>query len=341
MKKNLLAAIAVSLVCVSIQAKQIKTQFYIGPAPTSPSYTASMINIMAFMTDQNWSPGFIPTYFPTNPAALDMPPILRGCQICYCPGTYYSWDGTNNPTGNFALENGSRIVWGFDIQDTNLFLVTDGTFASWSTDQANTLGYTGNLGTNTANNLPQTFGPNFRGQIWSGGTLVADYSNGESITNPVTRLVGNIRVGYYFTTSNALAADLNYFRAVMELTNYFAIVFPDGVSTNSRSTIPYFDNPIINGDGTVSIDLEGQRQLGLYYSVIRTFNLGAAPVVWKTVVTNGVEGVFVDSRTNPMAFYKAIESGTPVTPLFAIAGKGVSKVTPPTSLRLVIDNSSK
>jgi hypothetical protein len=291
---------------------QFQSRFFIVPAPTSPNYVKSMQNIMNYM--DKGSLGFIDTDTTTNPAAWNSPSVLRGCQICFGPATFFMWDGTNAPTGNFASENGSWIAWAFTAQDTAPFQVNSGTFASLSTDHANSLSYGGNLATNTANNLPLTFGDTLRGQVWDGTNITADYHNGEPISNPVTRVIGIIRVGWLCQNMTDVASDMNYFKTVMEITNSFVVNFPNGGMTNSMSSIVYPDSPVVDlVNGTAGINIEGQRHMGLFYSLQRTFDLGNP--VWKTVLTNGTEGLFVDSPVYSKAFYRAVESSTPVTPL--------------------------
>ncbi|MDE1974917.1 MAG: hypothetical protein KGI49_00150 [Patescibacteria group bacterium] len=297
---------------VAQSAPQVSTKFFIVPAQISTNYTVAVQNIMEFM-DKGWSVGFINTDVATNPAALNSPHVLRGCQICFGPATFSSWDGTNNPTGTFAGENGSQIGWAFDISDSAPFQVNSVRFASWSTDHANTLGYGGNLATNTADNSQLTFGTTLRGQVWSGGKLIADYHNSEPITTPVTRVFGIIRIGYYCTDSSALANDLNYFKGVMEMTNFFAIIMPNGGMTNRMSSVVYVDPPSVDLAGSVAnVNIEGQRHLGLYYNLERSLNLTVKPV-WTWIGTNMNEGVYQDSPVYPYAFYKASEASTPMT----------------------------
>jgi hypothetical protein len=309
---------------------QIKTGYRIVPAPTSPNNIMAMQNLMNYMA-KGWSVGLIDTDSANNPAALNAPPILRVCQFCFGPSTYLFWDGANNPTGAFASENGSRLAWIYDVRSTSQFQVSDGSFTNWLTDPANTLRYGGNLATNTDGNVPNYFGDTLHGQVWSGNKLIADYQSGESITNPVTRVFGTIRVGYWCVDSNALANDLNYFKGVMEVTNGFAIRFPNGGATNQISSIVYLDPPNVNrAGGTSSVDIEGQRRLGLYYNLYRSFSLNRGSV-WTNIGVNLNEGIYVDSPVYTNAFYRASESSVTI-PAIKVSGSKASQVP---SLRLI------
>ena len=328
--------VATALCCAAVgfnqesqAALQIKTKYFVVTAPTSPNSVRSLQNAMGYM-ENGWSVGYIDTNIATNPAALDMPNVLRGCQICFGPSSYFFWDGTNNPTGPFAAESGSRLAWGFDVQDTNLFQVGDGTFDVWSSDHANTLSYNGNLSVNTSSNMLNNFGTTLRGQVWQGTNLIHDYYRGESITNPVTRVIGIIRVGYYCTSSSDLMNDLNYFKGVMVgFACGFAIAFPNGGVTNSMSTVPYLDAPVMNHDGTVGVNIEGQRQLGLYYNLLRSFGLGKGSE-WTLVGPNMNEGVYTDPSAFTNAFYRVGESS-------ALTPHSAKQAAIP---RLVVENAS-
>jgi len=151
--------------------------------------------------------------------------------------------------------------------------------------------------------------------------LIADYHSGESITNPVTRLFGIIRVGYWCVDSDALKNDLNYFKNNMEITNGFAIRFPNGGSTNQISSIVYLDPPNVNRTGGTSrVDIEGQRRLGLYYNLYRSFSLNHGSV-WTHIGVNLNEGVYVDSPVYTNAFYRASESSTPMPAIKVLGSK--------------------
>ena len=296
--------------CVAQSTPQSAIKFFIVPAPTSPNDTASLANIVQFALN-DWAVGSLDAS--GSPASLNPENVLRGSQIVFGPSTLFMWDATNAPTGAFASENGSRLGCAFKVWNPTLFTVSDGSFTNWSSDGYNTLGYGGNLATNTANGLPLTFSPTFRGQVWNGSTLIADYHNGESITNQVNLLVGVIRIGYYCTTMSVVQNDLNYFKSAMEMANGFAIRFPDGTGvTNMVSSVVAVDPPVVVGDGTVNIRIEGQRQLGLYYSLQQTLNV-APPAVWTLVETNVPEGIYNIPMNGGQGswFYRVIETTSP------------------------------
>ncbi len=292
---------------------QVKTRFFVVTAAGSPSNNASLQNAMSYM-DKDGVVGNISTNIGEDPAALNWPPLLRGCQILSGPTNFALWDGTNNPTGNFSNQCGSRIGWGFDLKSTNQFFAYQAYFHLWSTEPANTLSYSGNIGTNTANGVALTFSSFLRGELWDAdGNKIATYYQGETIADhPINRLIGIIREGYYAPDMTTVASDLNYFKNQMHLTNYAAFTLLDGsgniitAATNQICTRAYLDNPSWSAtDGQWRIQVEGQRHMGFTYYLFQT--LSSKPTAWQTI-NNGPDGYILAGTNNPTSFFRCSES---------------------------------
>jgi hypothetical protein len=154
-------------------------RYHIVTAPTSADNNNSLQNVMSFV-DKRGVVGLIPTDVAANPAALNLPHVLRVCDIIYGPAGLYQWDGVVNPGAPFAAQNGKRLATSLDYTNTTPFLASDMYFALWSSDPANTIRFSGNVGTNGT--TPLTFSPTVRGELWdANGNKIATYYNGESI----------------------------------------------------------------------------------------------------------------------------------------------------------------
>ena len=283
---------------------------FVVTAPTSPSNSICLQNIMSYMDKGNVL-GAISTDIGNNPAALNAQSwCLRACDMIYSAAGYYMWDLTNSPTGNFALQNGKRRAWGYRRTDhTHTFYANDIWFRLSSSDAANSMLYAGNLATNTADGTLLTFSSTLRGQVLDAqGNVVADYHNGESIlTHPVNRIYALIREGYYVTDQNSCALAANYFKSQMTLTNFAAFYMADGTgATNSINSRPYPIAHAADANGNKIVTCQYQRQLGLNYSLLMTTNL-RPPEVWTTVETGMSDGGGYTNTTAPLAFFRAVD----------------------------------
>jgi hypothetical protein len=297
-------------------------RYHIVTAPTSADNNNSLQNVMSFV-DKRGVVGLIPTDVAANPAALNLPHVLRVCDIIYGPAGLYQWDGVVNPGAPFAAQNGKRLATSLDYTNTTPFLASDMYFALWSSDPANTIRFSGNVGTNGT--TPLTFSPTVRGELWdANGNKIATYYNGESIADhPINRLMVLIRLGYYATDASQVSLDLNYFRNQMSITNYVAFYTSSGWgATNWISSRPWLMAQGANGNGDQIVTLEGQRRLNIKYGIRRTLSLDPGHVSW-TPVTTGMDDGGTYTNTLPMAFYEAYEEG--VVSSFARGGPA----TPP------------
>jgi hypothetical protein len=310
MKKRIFRAVIGSALILganlTVQASpNVFTKYFVVTAPTSTNNDSSIQNVMSYL-DKGGVVGLIPTDIATNPAALDMPHILRASEIIFGPANFNIWDATNNPSGNFASENGQRLAWGLDWKDTNTFLASDISFKLWSSDPANTLRYSGNLATDTVSGVVLTFSYSLRGELWdANGNVIATYYNGESVAgHPVNRVLGLVRLGYYCTTANNIKNDLGYFLDEMPLTNFVAFFMSNGDgTTNWISSNPHLTAHAADANGNQLVTLEGQRELGLSYSLLETLSLNPDQINWFTVETGVLDGGSYTNTTSPNAFY--------------------------------------
>ncbi len=320
-KSNAIIAFVASSLCIAADRSTatplspsplIKTQFFILTADGSPSNSACLQNAMSFM-DKGETVGYISTNLANDPTALDMPHVLRGCQIISGPAGFELWDSTNSPTGNFTNNNGSRIGWGVDWQDTNQFLASSISFRLWSTEPANTLYYTGNLATNTFDGTPLVFSSTLRGELWNTDGTVTSYHNGETTADhPINRIIGLIRESYYATSMSTVASDLSYFKDEMNFMNYASFTMYDSAgnvvagATNQISSLVYIDTPVRDAFGEWYVQIEGQRQMGFTYYLLQTPSLND-PIVWNTIA-GGSEGLFRAGADMPDSFFRGFES---------------------------------
>lgn len=329
----LTVALSTAAIGWSVSASpQIRTQFFILTAAGSPSNNACLQNAMSYM-DKGWTIGYIPTDFTSDPAALNMPHVLRACQIISGPTSLALWDGTNAPTGNFTNQCGSRIGWGLDWKDTNQFLVSEIYFRLWSSEPANSLLYSGNLATNTANGLPLAFSSFLRGELLdANGNIVADYHNGESIADhPVNRVMALIREGYYAPDMATVALDLSYFKDEMNFVNFASFTTVNGSGTTNQISSRLFINPPARSasDGKWYVPIEGQRQLGFTYYLLQTTSLNH-PRIWLTIA-GGHEGLLGAGAYSPDSYFQGMESNG-VSQAFAPALVGKKAQAPTVSV---------
>jgi len=337
--KARIAFVAAALCIIASQSiatasPQVRTQFFILTAAGSPSNSACFQNAMSFL-DKGEVIGYISTDLTNDPAAVNRPHVVRGCQIIAGPPGFDIWDGTNNPLGNFTGQCGSRIGWGVDWSDTNLFLASDIYFHTWSTDPANTLYYAGNLATNAADGTPLVFSSTLRGELWNADGSVTAYYQGETVADhPVNRVIALIRVGYFATNMIQVASDLNYFKDEMapnSLTNFVSFTKYDGSgnvvagATNHMSSDEYLDDPVWSlADGTYYVQVEGQRLLGLTYYLLWSPSLSTDPVVWN-IISGGPEGFLKAGTNGPTAFFRGYESNGIAAPFSMLAKVPISK----------------
>ncbi|MEI8249300.1 MAG: hypothetical protein WCG07_02270 [Candidatus Taylorbacteria bacterium] len=293
-------------------------------APTSPSNSFSLQNAMSYI-DKRGVVGLIPINVAGDPAAVNMPHMLRVCDIIYSPASYYMWDATNNPTGSFALQNGKRLGWGLDWTDVTPFLASDIYFSCNSDEPANALHYVGNIATNTADGSPLSFSSTLRGELWdANGNVIATYYNGEAVaTHSVNRVMCLIREGYYASDTNILALDLNYFKnhIPMEVCVQFYRNNGQGASKclSSRPWLTFAPN----GIHTATFTLEGQRQLGMVYTIQGTsgdpqWHALNSPVSWNNVFTSVIDGFVYDGPYQPNGWFRVMEGSAPITPSFLL-----------------------
>ena len=328
MKKLLLLTAAIGLTASALltttpanaasASLKIKLQHYIVTAPTSASNSFCLQNVFDDMEKQATGSGiYVPIGTRANdPVTVNSPGVLRGCQIIYS-SAFTLWDGVLNPTGNFATQYGSRLAWGLTAEDrTNAFLASDIYFALSSSDSANTLGYTGNVATNTANNLALTFSSTLRGEVLDvNGNVTASYHNGELVaTHPVNRVYALIRIGYFASSTDQVGLNLNYFKNHMQMTNFAAFYAKDGSGTvvvgqTNQLTSRVHPSPNVQASVLLNkaiVDIEGQRQMGLGYILWRKSPLNSSNA-WVQIGTSGPEGYFVDTNFLAEAYYKASE----------------------------------
>jgi hypothetical protein len=292
-------------------AMSVKTYMFIVTSASSPSNSTSLQNAMSFM-DKGGVTGYISTDVENDPTALNMPGILRGSQIIYGPANLKFWDGTNNPSGNFSNQCGSRIAWGLDWSNSVPFLASDVFFTLSSSDPANALSYVGNIATNTTTGLPLTFSTTLRGELWHAGVKVSSYFNGEDVaTHPVNRVIALIREGYYATDMNMVQLNLSYFRGQMNfgsMANFYTKQ-GDGIVnsfTNSVNSHVQLVSPLFKVGDSWHFMIKGQRSLGLVYTLERSPII--EPALW-FVVSTGPEGHRADNTaTGKTAFYRLKES---------------------------------
>ncbi len=292
---------------------------FVVTAPTSPSNSFSLQNVMSYM-DKHGVIGLIPTDIANNPAALNRPNILRACDIIYSSANYDMWDATNNPTGAFAVQNGKRASGGLDWQQTTPFLASDVYFVFDSDEPAHSLHYAGNVATNTANGSPLTFSSTLRGELWDEtGKPIAQYYNGESVaTHPINRLLCLIREGWYVTDSNGLGLDLNYFKNHMTIgfCTQFYMMNGQGQS-KCQSSSPWLDvigTTNVNGQGYGVFSLEGQRQLGMTYTIEGVPNNLNRSILWNNLWTDLVDGYTFVGPYWPNGFFRAMEGSVVIPP---------------------------
>ena len=338
-----IALLAINLNSASAAGFGFTVGNFIIPAPTSTNNNGALQNAFSY-AESGWSAGYIPLYSGSNDVrSLNIPVIWRASEIIYGPASFQFWDATNSTSG----ESGSRLLRIGDITNTTPFYAREIWFKNASTDFPNALGYEGNLATNTSTNMVLTFSPTLRGELRdTNGTLIRTYVPGESLTNPVTRIMSGIRVGWFVNNTNEIALDLSYFKGHMNQTPQLAttIMFytKDGggnvadSGTNNLSAHWMWGKPYWNGSNW-AVPVAGQRQLGLTYHLWRTLGLEEDVVNWLEIAT-GPQGSITDPEItggnvamHQRAFYFVTESA-PNPPVF-----NKSSVAP-SAPQLVIEN---
>ncbi len=326
MKINPKVPLTVAVVALSLMFSTFTTsvmaasnaivRYFVVTAPTSPNNNSSIQNVMDYVA-KGGVVGLIPNDVTVDPAALNSPDILRASEINFGPVDLKQWDSVANPTGAFTNENGSRLAWSLDYSDSVPFLVSDINFNVWSSDAANTIRFSGNLATNGT--TPLTFSPTLRGEFWNADGTKVNYYNGETIADhPVNRVMLLLRVGWYVTEISQVQLNLDYFRNQMTLTNHVAFWSANGFGvTNYVTSRPYLN--VTRGhhhdhvDGIAVVTLEGQRRIGMVYSIWSSPTMVEGEVVWSKVLSGITDGT---SYTNnlPQEYFRAMEEGIVVAP---------------------------
>jgi hypothetical protein len=321
--KKINGCLAFLAMAISVIGAEIRSGYFIVPAANSTNISTSLQNLYGYVGG-GWRVGYINTDVAHNPAALNLPNVLRASQIIF--GSTNRYRDAVPATGASAGEHGSRIAWAIDWKQASPFLASSVYFALRSTDPANTLGYSGNMATNTSGGAALKFSTTLRGELWdSSGNIVASYHNGESVaTHPINRLIGTIRIGWFADSWETINLDLNYFKTVMNGGSFasVAVFYMKGADgsvvagvTNQMTCRPFVHSPIRNGTNMV-VTVEGQRHLGLTYELLRKPILGTLGVPWVSV-SEGPEGVLIDpTEVGFQAYYKVRETA-PTPPLYA------------------------
>ncbi len=244
-----------------------------------------------------------------DPTAVRKPLVHRASQGNFSD-TIKNYDSVPNPTNSsVANELGGRWAWVIKIHTNAAANVSDYYFASWSSDHENTMGYSGNLGTNTANGARLTYSPLLRGKF-VGETSTNRYVNGESLSNPFKDLTTSIRVGWPFASISQLNDNLAYYKKVMAITNYFAIYSTSGwgVTNWVCSTSVLMPSKL---DGNLSTILQGQRRLGITYRMLSSPTLTDS--VWAEVATGLIDGGVYANTMTDTTFFRAQQEGDTAT----------------------------
>jgi len=292
----------------------ITVRYFIVTAPTSPSNSLCLQNVMNFLDKGNVT-GLIPTDYNSNPVALYQPHILRVSDFIYTPVNYPLHDATNGPTGPFAFQNGGRIGWSCDWKNRTPFLASDIYFGCDSDEPAHSLYYVGNIATNTFNGLPLAFSSTLRGELWDAdGKPIAWYYNGESVANhPVNRVICLIREGYYAADTNQVVLDLNYFKGHHPMKACVQFYMNNGQSGGlCMDSRPWFGlTGVTNKIGVYT--LECQRQLGLTYTIQGVPENMNPPQLWNNLYSGVGDSFSFVGPYYPNGFFRAFE-GTVIIP---------------------------
>lgn len=317
--KKLKVPLTVAVVALSLMFSTFTTsvmaesnaivRYFIVTAPTSPNNNSSIQNVMSYV-DKGGVVGLIPNDINVDPRALNRPNILRPSQINFGPVGLNFWDSVSvtNFTTAFTNENGSRLAWSLDYTNSVPFLASDINFGVWSSDAANTIRFSGNIATNGT--TPLTFSPTLRGEFWNTNGTKVSYYNGETIADhPVHRVMPLVRVGWYVTEMSQVRLNSDYFRNQMTMTNYVAFWSADGFGvTNEITSRPHLNITWGSTEGTAVVNLEGQRHMGMEYSLWRSPSMNPDEVVWSKVLSGMKDG---GSYTNnlPQEYFRAMEEG--------------------------------
>jgi hypothetical protein len=174
--------------------------------------------------------------------------------------------------------------------------------------------YAGNIATNTTDGTPLAFSSTLRGYLWNSDGTTNVYDNGEVVaTHPVNRVLGIIREGYYASDTNALALDANYFKNHMPMQVTARFYMQNGSSgSRTLSTAPWLDEIGYTDGGFGLTQLEGQRQLGMTYSLQGTTALNDPlnpdnGISWTNLVTGILDGYVYTGTYLPNGFFRARE----------------------------------
>ncbi|MES2215745.1 MAG: hypothetical protein V4481_00425 [Patescibacteria group bacterium] len=311
-------------------AADAQIRFALVTDANSTNNAQSLQKVMDWM-EKGWVVGLIDTD-ESHPAALRISRIWRVADTITT--TFPSWRATNNPQGAVGGEFGSRAAVPFSWKSPTPVLANTVYFIVTSSDGANTMGYSGNVATNTANAQLLTFSSTLRGQVIdANGVVTADYHAGESIlTHPVNRILAMPRVAYRATDTNQVAMTLRYYRNNMRMlltAQAFTKDSSGGMEctfTNVLSSQPYLDIGR-QGDSMVRVFLRGQRELDITYDIQRTFNL-RTPISWQPFTNGFVDGSYFDHTiVGTNGFFKATESTLP--PPAPSGGPQIASTVPP------------
>jgi hypothetical protein len=283
---------------------------YIVPAPTSPNYDTAVQNAFA-----HGETGFVTGYIPVNNTSNGVPniyepPIWRFSETMWGPSSFNFWDGvptTNSESGSWLL----RLAV-ITCDEGESFLLNEIYFENSSTEFANSMGYTGNCATNTADGTPLAFGPNLRGRYAYNG-VTNSFVAGQSQTNRLTKAILGIRVGWKVNNSGQIASNFNYAKGLLQFATVIKYFTKDAsnniTSSGTRALSSHWKwgNPSWNGSNA-TVPVAGQRRMNMLYHLIGTTNLVPELADWHEVGTGGDGNIVDTDPVYPMRFYYVTES---------------------------------
>lgn len=300
-----LVALVVGMPTASQGASGAIIRYHIVTAPNSPTNSSCLQNVMSYV-DKKGRVGLIPTDVLANPAALNMPTVLRGSELNYS-SMMEIWDSVANPTGAFSNQFGQRLAVTLDYWDDVPFLASDIWCRMWSSDAANTLRFASNMTTNGT--TPLTFSPTLRGELWEENGTIVPYNNGQTIAGrPINRIMCMVRIGWVVSSPAELQLNLDYFRNQMSITNFASFYRLNGWGvTNSLSSRSHLTAKGVDGNGGQVFCLQGQRRMNMTYGLERATSLDK-PIHWTIIAGRLTDGAGY-TNTLPIAFYRSFEEG--------------------------------
>lgn len=261
-------------------------------AGNTPAVTATNTLVLyyqnAFAIIEEGGPGFANTNYKNDPAGVRFLKIWQCAQSITTPFPFKMWDGTNNPSGAFADQNGSRValfgIWYNPVP----FVVTttNSSFSIISTEPAHSINYVGSLATNTSSPFnPNTFSQTMRGYlIDSNGVVTTSYHNGESLADhPVNLVIFVLRVNYFANNGTQVTSTLNYLKGHLAQPAKFGLqaTFSTGALTASSflPTAPYVYGPMWSGTNWGPL-VDGQHQMGLTFNVESIYGFQTNKTDW-------------------------------------------------------------